>query len=534
MSVKRKGQVVVWAVLAGAVAMSLVVFAAVLGPMRAVHIAASAFLSTTVDGLAGSTPKHRIPVLDLSVDQEKLDSLSADLPWSGGRNMPAVLHHNGADHKVRFRYRGVYATSHFLGGKRSFRLSLKRSGPFAPYRKVNVINPKAFNMVNDHMAAFVGGTMGVAVPWNELVFVRINGRDQGVMEVFEQVDGEFERNRHLVDHEVPVYKGDYPPITGRALTKGRSLWTNTAHWEYVSDADSSVAHARLKALVEALRPDDRPLGARRDSIARLVDVDAYLRYQAAILLLNTQHIDQYHNQWLVLDPRTQRFYPVLWDALLLFAQPGEPLYYVHDALAYWMLRVPEWRLQRDRYAWQALQHLHGEGEFEAELDRVLDRIRPSVLADRNKYGNVTLFAEDVHRFSLVHVISSIAGLRDGTRRWWNITKARLQANEVEVTRADSLHLVSSSAAPLRLSWKGTEAVPELVHVNGVPVVPVASEGGWSFVVHRTLVTPEGSEPHPYADKRHFDVAPLDSWVRFAKGVPATLRITNAITDEEAR
>jgi hypothetical protein len=60
------------------------------------------------------------------------------------------------------------------------------------------------------------------------------------------------------------------------------------------------------------------------------------------------------------------------------------------------------------------------------------------------------------------------------------------------------------------------------------------EGEWSFVVHRDLVAPAGSEDHPYADKRHFDVAPLDCWVRFANGVPATLRITNAITDEEVR
>ncbi|MFN6178764.1 MAG: CotH kinase family protein [Flavobacteriales bacterium] len=534
MRIKGQRQGIVWAVLAGAVAVSLIVFAAMLGPLRAVHIAASSFLSVAVDGLAEGTTTHHIPVLDISMDEEKLDSLSADLPWSGGRNVPAVLHHNGIDHKVRFRYRGVYATSHFLGGKRSFRLSMKRSNPFAPYRKVNVINPKAFNMVNDHLAAFVGGTMGVAVPWNELVFVRINDRDHGVMELFEQVDGDFERNRHLVDHEVPVYKGDYPPITGRALTKGRSLWTNAAHWEYASEADSTLAHARLTSLVDALRPDDRPLSARRDSISRSVDVDAFLRYQAAILLLNTQHIDQYHNQWLVLDPRTQRFYPVLWDALLLFAQPGEPLYYVHDALAYWMLQVPEWRLQRDRYAWQALQRLHVGGAFDAELDRVLERIRPSVLADRNKYGNVTLFAEDVHRFSLVHVISSLAGLRDGTRRWWELTRERLQANSVEVSRSDSLHLVSSVSAPLRLSWSVTEALPDVVHVNGAPVVPVAMEGEWSFVVHRDLVAPAGSEDHPYADKRHFDVAPLDCWVRFANGVPATLRITNAITDEEVR
>ncbi|HRO97946.1 MAG TPA: CotH kinase family protein [Flavobacteriales bacterium] len=534
MSARTRRGAMVPVVLAGLALVSLIVFAALLGPQRAAHIAAAAVLSTTVDGLVLEPQPHRIPILELTVDQARLDSLEADLPWSGGRNIPAILHHHGAEHKVRFRYRGVYATSHFLGGKRSFRLSMKRSNPFAPYRKVNVINPKAFNLVNDHMAAWLAGSMGVPVPWNEMVFVRLNNRDIGVMELFEQVDGDFEMNRHLVSHEVPVYKGDYPPVTGRELTKGRNLWQDAAHWEYASDADSSLAHQRLKALVDALRPDDRPLEARRDTLAQLVDVEAFLRYQAAVLMLNTKHIDQYHNQWLVLDPRTDRFYPVLWDALLLFAQPGDPLYYVHDALAYWMLQVPEWRLQRDRYVWQALQEVHLNGGFNAELDRVLERIRPSVLADRNKFGNVTLEPEDVHRFSLAHVVSSIAGLRTGTQQWWERTRKRLAANDVEVVRGDSLQLRSNAEAPLRLSWPINGEGPVIVRVDGREVEAEVRGAEASIVLHRTLVTPDGKPGHPYADRRWFNVAPLNSWVRFPQGPPPGLRITNAVTDEEVR
>lgn len=534
MSAKTGRTAMLPVVLAGLALVSLIVFAVLLGPQRAAHIAAAAVLSTTVDGLVLEHQPHRIPVLELSVDQAQLDSLETDLPWSGGRNIPAMLHHHGAEHKVRFRYRGVYATSHFLGGKRSFRLSMKRSNPFAPYRKVNLINPKAFNLVNDHMAAWLAGSLGVPVPWNELVFVRLNNRDLGVMELFEQVDGDFEMNRHLVSHEVPVYKGDYPPITGRELTKGRNLWQDDAHWEYASDADSSLAHQRLKALVDALRPDDRPLEERRDTLAQLVDVEAFLRYQAAILMLNTKHIDQYHNQWLVLDPRTGRFYPVLWDALLLFAQPGDPLYYVHDALAYWMLQVPEWRLQRDRYVWQALQEVHVRGGFGAELDRVLERIQPSVLADRNKFGNVTLEPEDVHRFSLAHVVSSIAGLRNGTQQWWERTRQRLSANEVDVVRGGSLQLRSRSEAALRLSWPNSGEGAVIVRVDGREVQAEVRGAEASIVLHRTLVTPDGKPGHPYADRRWFNVAPLNSWVRFPKGIPSGLRITNAVTDEEVR
>lgn len=518
----------VWAGLAAALLLSLVVFAVLLGPSRAASIAASAVLNVSVDGFAEDPGPHRIPVLDLRIAPASLDSLQRDLPWSGGENVRAVLHDKGIEHRVRFRYRGVYAPSHFLGGKKSFRLGMKRSGPLAPYRRVNVINPKAFNMVNDHMAAWVAGSMGVPVPMNEMVFVRMNDEDYGVMELFEQVDGDFERNRHLTDREVPVYKGDYPPITGRALTKGRSLWQKAANWEYASDADSTLAYARLEALVAALQNDSRPLEAHRDSLAKLIDVDAFLRYQAALVVINSMHIDQYHNQWLVLDPRTGKFYPVLWDALMMFAPPGEPMYYVHDALEWWMLRVPEWRLQRDRYVRDALVRLEREGGFDARLDEVIDRIRPSVLADRNKFGNVTLEPEDVHRFSVMHVISSLAGFRSGVHAYWDRTLARLEARKVEVKRGTELSLSIDSEVPLLLQWVG-DAAP--VVVDSDTLMPACANGSCSLVLHRTLRAGPGSKDHPFADRQYMIVEPLTTVVRFGGGVPASLRILNAITHE---
>ncbi|MBK8499141.1 MAG: CotH kinase family protein [Flavobacteriales bacterium] len=518
----------VWTGLSAAVLLSLVGFAVLLGPSRATSIAAAAVLNASIDGFAEEPGAHRIPVLDLHVAPSALDSLQRDLPWSGGESVSAFLIENGVRHKARFRYRGVFTPSHFLGGKKSFRLSMKRSNPWAPYRRLNVINPKAFNMVNDHMAAWVAGSLGVAVPMNEMVFVRINDEDCGVMELFEQVDGDFERNRHLHRHEVPVYKGDYPPVADRSLPKGRSLWQDPAHWEYASDADSSLAHQRLASLIAALARDSLPLEAHRDSIARLIDVDAFLRYQAALVVINSIHVDQYHNQWLVLDPRTGRFYPVLWDALMMFAPRDGSLYAVHDALEWWMLRVPDWRLRRDRYVYEALAQLQREGGFDARLDEVIERIRPSVLADRNKYGNVTLQPEDVHRVSLAHVISSLVGFRSSVHAYWDRTLARIEAKEVEVTKGDVLRLRSSNDAPLLLRWSGDGTI---VTVNGHLAAPGFENGRWTLVLYRELVAGPGSKDHPLADKQLMIVEPLDAIVAFEGGVPASLEILNAITHE---
>lgn len=525
------GTGIVLLVLLGIVVVSFVVFAALLGPSRAVRIAAASALSTIVDGLAESPAAHQLRILDVRVAEGSLDSLNSDLPWSGGHNVSATVVDHGAAYPAEFRYRGIYSASHYLGGKKSFRLKLKKSSPFKPYRKLNVINPKSFNMLNNHMGLWIAGRMGVAVPWNEMVFVRLNGTDHGVMELYEQPDGDFERNRSLTTKEVPVYRGEYPPITGREITEKRTLWRKAANWSYVSDADSTQAHARLVALVDVVDDSTLTIAQRRDTLAKLIDVDAYARYLAAMLVVNTKHMDQFHNQWLVQSERTGLFYPIFWDALLMFPPAGEPLYFINDALAHWFLRIPEWRLLRDRYAYAALKDLHKGGAFTQEYDRTIERIKPSVLADHNKYGHVSPYPADVHRFSVAHVISSFAGMRAAVNGHWDRTLARLADRSVQVKQNTEFTLSARNEVPLELRWRSFDETAPSVVAGTDTLVATRKDGWWSVIIHRELGLPEGSWDRPFANWQHYIVKPMDMEVRFPGGTPSGLRITNAITDE---
>lgn len=523
-----------WLLVAVPLLLSFIVFAVLLGPRRMVMIAASSFLSTTVDGLAEDPGPHGLRVLDVRIDPAYLDTLGADLPWSGGTKYPATLIQDGIEHPVEFRYRGMYSASHFLGGKRSFRLYLKKKSPLAPYRKLNVINPKSFNMVNNHLGMWIAGRMGAPVPYNEMVFVRINGEDHGVMEMYEQIDGDFERIRGLAENDVPVYKGDYPPIVDRGLPDKRTLWRSAANWGFEGKADRTLSDAKLRALVDVIDDSTLTIPVRRDTLAQLIDVDAYARYLAAMLVVNTKHMDQYHNQWLVMSERTGKFQPVFWDGLLMFPPEGEPLYFINDALAHWFLRIPEWRLLRDRYAYAAMRDLHHSGAFMQEYDRTIERIRPSVLADRNKYGHVTLYPADVHRFSVAHTISSFAGMRATVNAYWDRLSKRLAANAVLVERDAQLHVNVTSEAPLRLTWPATEVDPPMIVAGADTLYPEALNGSWTMVLHRELGLPEGSWDRPFANWQHYLVMPMDLDVRFLLGVPRQLVITNAITDEPIR
>lgn len=521
-------------VLLAIVLVSFVVFAVMLGPGRAVRIAVASFLTTTVDGLAEDLPPHRLRVVDVRIDPEHLDRMNSDLPWSGGEYRPAELVEHGVHYPAKFRYRGIYSASHYLGGKKSFRLALKKDNPFKPFRRLNFINPKSFNMLNNHMGIWIAGRMGVAVPWNEMVYVRLNGADYGVMEMYEQPNGEFERDRKLTKEEVPVYKGEYPPVTQRAIPEKRTLWRKASYWEYESKADSTISHARLAALVEVIDDSTLTIAARRDTLAKLIDMDAYARYLAAMLVVNTKHMDQFHNQWLVMSARTGLFYPIFWDALLMFPPAGEPLYFINDALAHWFLRIPEWRLLRDRYAYGALQDLHTGGAFMRHYDQAIERIKPSILADRNKFGHVSPIPSDVHQFSVAHVISSFAGMRATVNAYWDRTIARLADRSVKVERGEQLHLTTTNEAPLELRWHSFDAQAPQVVAGTDTLTAERKEGWWSVTIHRTLTLPEGSWDRPFANWQHYVVEPLDLSVSFAAGIPNDLRISNAITDEEIR
>lgn len=412
--------------LASTVVLSLLVGMAALGPHRAANIALAASSNILIDGLNERIPAHRIRVVELEVDPNDLAALNADLPWSGGEVKAATLIDKGIRYPAKFRYRGVYATTHFLGGKKSFRLNLKKDNPFSPYRRLNFINPKAFNMVNDHLALWIAGRMGVPVPYDDFAFVRINGVDVGVMEVFEQVDKDFERNRHIGDHSVAVFKGDYPPVTGRELPKPLALWTDAAHWEYVGGGDSALAHQHLLALVGLVSSRTLSAEAKRDSLPKLIDIDAFLRYYAALKVINTSHIDDFHNQWLVLSPRTGLFYPVLWDPLMMYPHRDEPLHPVHDALSKLVLMDPEWRLRCDRQVAEGIALLRTDGLFEKHLDQVADRLQPSVLRDRNKYGQVSPDPADVHRTSFAHWTHSLTSLQRTALAYWGKVAAELK------------------------------------------------------------------------------------------------------------
>ena len=514
------------------VVLTAIVGAVALGPARAWHIGIAAVAERISHQVPGRVV-HRVPVYEVEVAQADLDSLNADLPWSGNQQMKASLLFNGLEHEAKLRYRGLYATTHFMGNKKSFRLSLKKGNPFDPLRRVNLINPKAFNMVNDHMALWIAGSMGVAVPYDEMVHVRMNGLDYGVMELFEQINGKFEEVRNLASDEVPVFKGDFPPAVGRELAAPKVLWRSASHWEYASDADSTQAKEKLAALCMAINAKEMSDKARWDSIAAIIDVEAFLRYYAAIKLINTKHIDHYHNHWLVWDQRIQRFYPILWDPLMMFPPPGEPPYPIHDGLAYWILRRPEWRFERDQYLYSGWKTMHADRGFATHLAAVLDRIRPSIMADANRSGVLTDHMQDVFSYGNLQYAASADALLATASAYWDRLGAVFEVRDAHMQISGGAIVVkASTAAPITVDLQCDRAAENAgVVVEGDTIQLAQGATTIRFELHPKAEQVGGKPGKPHAPGARYDVAPLDARIHLFGLGNVRVRIMNASTGE---
>ena len=499
------------------------------GPSAALHIGLAASTNVLIDGLAEDPGPHRIMVVDLKVDPAALDSLNADLPWSGNDAKRAVLTDNGITYKASYRYRGLVAGTHYLGGKKSFRLNLKKDNPFAPYRRLNFLNPKANNFLNQHLAYRIGASMGVAVPYSDLAFVRLNGRDHGVHHVVEQIDGDFERNRHLIDRDVPVFKGDNPPAVGRNWPESRYLWVDAHHWSYTSDADSTEAWEKLARLVKLVGSPSIDDSSRMAGIAALIEVDAFVRYYAVQLVLRSTHADNVHNQWLVLSPRSGKFYPVLWDALLLFSRT-DPFYPIHDVMEFHLMKDPALRLRRDRYVMEAIREWEEDGGFDHALDVEAERALPSVLCDRNKYGEVTGRAQDVLRYSALHWAGSCDRLRAGVHDYWRKLDERMRIPTVQVMR---------EADELLVRWNSDGTLGYELDADTLRATPV----GIPFTSEKKVDDPSvrilplyrvrhsmGDKPRMIKNGENW-IAPHELRIRLNGTDPSRIHFINLTTDE---
>lgn len=271
---------------------------------------ARAMLRALVLAVTGRRPEHAgLRVFELTLPEPELARLDADLPHSGFRSVDGLLRHAGGIVPVGLRYRGDYLY-HWARAKKSWRVRLRGPGTVAGMRVFNLIAPKSTSQVNDALAYRLAAALGVMTPLAEPVVVYVNGSYRGLHLLVEQIQP-ITLHRH---GRVPgdVFVGE---LVAKDAWQGvdNQLFDHPGLWARAFAEDGTPANDR-SPLEQLCRLLALPVNeALHRELEQILDLEAFGRFGAAAVLLQSHHHDEIHNWRLYFDPARQRFEPILWD-----------------------------------------------------------------------------------------------------------------------------------------------------------------------------------------------------------------------------
>jgi len=249
--------------------------------------------------------------INLFISQPNLALLDANLPHSGFDFVEGGIIQDGKLQKVKVRYRGdhIYHWGYF---KKSWRVKTKKSTHFEGMRKFNLISPRC-EQLNNYLGYRLAALMGLITPRVEMVQLNINGKNQGLYAMVEQLEELTLRYHNRMPGD--LYAGDsvgydkYHPFKFNFIFNFPMTWKKMAvNNHYPLDSLRPLEH-----LLFLGRTADTEM--KQQALTDLLDLEAWGRFAAMHILMQTEHFDNFHNWRLYYDPIRSKFEPVVWDTL---------------------------------------------------------------------------------------------------------------------------------------------------------------------------------------------------------------------------
>jgi len=250
-----------------------------------------------------------LPSIHLFIAKKNIDQLNTNLPHSGRSYMEGGLFHNGKLRKVKVKYRGdnLY---HYANYKKSWRIKTKKDQLYKGMRRFNLIAPLNKNTKN-YLSAELSRSLGLITPHVEMVNLILNGKNQGIFALVEQLE-ELTLRRH---HRMPgdIYSGetigvDIPtPVIFNNLFHFPGIWEKRATNNHYPEESIKP----LENLISLIR--DHNIPATHEKLEQLLDMEAWGRFSAFETLAQIIHYDNRHNWRLYFDPAKGCFEPIAWD-----------------------------------------------------------------------------------------------------------------------------------------------------------------------------------------------------------------------------
>jgi len=322
-----------------------------------------------------------LPVINLHVGQNELDSLNSSLPMSGFVEKPGVVETGAGFQKVRVRYRGD-SNYHWIYPKKSWSIQTRRNEPLLFGRRLALMNPKDSEVITQYVDRRVGEKFGLLTTPVRMAALNVNKRYNGVYVCTQPPDESFLCYRGEIPGEIWV--GD--PSHQKGMPG--EFFSNPYIWRQVSAYEGTAAWEvhPLERLVREI--NDRSYWLRE---RRLMDEEYMARYCAFVSFAGTNHYDATHNLKYYLNPLTGQFQMLEWDTCGFTMHNPTPETMGVDIgsphLLTEMQLNPVFNYQKNKFLYDLLRKPGLVEGVQRDVAAIVETIRPYVERDKlDTYG----------------------------------------------------------------------------------------------------------------------------------------------------
>ncbi len=248
--------------------------------------------------------------ISLFASAADIAQLESHLPQSGYQYIKAAVLHKHQLIKAKIRYRGDF-TYHWAWKKKSLRVKTTKNNLYHGLRRFNLLAPQFPEQLNNYLAYQLAGHLGLLVPRTELLRVYLNGEDQGIHVLVEQLGEMTLRYQHLMPSD--IYRGELYGKDQFMDSGVQTLFSTASVWDKVAVNNHYAAGSKkpLEKLLALLQEPDSAVAHQQ--LSALLDMQAWARFSFFESLIQSWHYDKYHNWRLLYDPWKQKFVPIVWD-----------------------------------------------------------------------------------------------------------------------------------------------------------------------------------------------------------------------------
>ena len=267
-----------------------------------------------------------LPSFYISMDEQDIESLEADLPLSG--KMQYVQTHLKVDNpyfnsEAKIRYRGGL-DFHWLYNKKSLRIKLPPFSTYRNERQFNLVNPSTIHTVIDWLSYGMSSSIGLLTPEYFPSRVFINNESNGLHYYLSQVDESFLRKNNRMPGS--IYSGDtffseniFGKVSGlnevshRTADGKAALWTDKRLWKKDAsrNQESENDNKDIDNFFRIVNESD-PIIFMKE-FETYFDKDKYYLYWGLDKIVGSYHHDLFHNHKMYFDPYKGKYEPIEWD-----------------------------------------------------------------------------------------------------------------------------------------------------------------------------------------------------------------------------